>query len=413
MRATEDRASVAARDGALTGIRVVDFSRMLPGPWCSQMLADMGGDVIKVEQPEIGDLGRHNAPNFAHGSVYFNTVNLNKRSITLDLKCEADRMTAHRLIESADVVIESFRDGVPERLGIDYETSRALNPGIVYCSITGFGHSGPWAAIPGHDLVIQSTVGVMAAGAPQRGAPPIPGHQSADYAASSYGVIAILAALHRRNVTGEGGYLDISMFDSLFSMSNIVSGSALARAAGNHTTPAMALWGGNPRYRTYPTQDGKAVSVSLLETAIWRDFCTLIGREDLIHDDETPQDRHTEHGERASLYFKAISDLCLSRPRDELVAWMVAHAMPVLPVYTPDEAVNGPHAQARRLVEWIDHPTEGRIPVLSNPLARSGLTTRDRRPAPDLGADSVAVLAELDARFAPQRDAHHGEGDFR
>ncbi|MER1966829.1 CoA transferase [Castellaniella sp. GW247-6E4] len=413
MGVIEQQAPDVREGGALAGIRVIDFSRMLPGPWCGQMLADLGADVIKVEQPEVGDLGRHNAPNFVHGSVYFNTVNLNKRSIALDLKREADQAIAQRLIESADVVIESFRDGVPARLGIDYERAREIKPDIIYCSITGFGHSGPWAAIPGHDLVIQSTTGIMAAGTPGPGAPAIPGHQSADYAASSYAAIGILAALHRRAATGEGGYLDISMFDSLFSMSNIVNGGALARAAGNDSTPEMALWGGNPRYSTYLTQDGKAVAVSLLETAVWRKFCALIGREDLIHEEETPRDRHTEHGERATLYFKAISDLCLSRPRDELIAWMVARDMPILPVYTPDEAIHGPQVRARHLVEWVDHPTEGRIPVLGNPLARSGLLAQGRRPAPDLGEHGAVVLAELaetQARRVARRDDSHNGG---
>ena len=403
MNAIAERAvagATGAENGVLAGVRIIDFSRMLPGPWCSQMLADLGAEVIKIEQPGVGDLGRHNSPNFKHGSVYFNTVNLNKRSVTLDLAQAGDREIAHQLIASADVVIESFRGGVSERLEIDYASARKRNPAIIYCSITGFGHSGPLAAIPGHDLVVQSTVGALAPGLQREGAPPLPPFQAGDYAAASYAVIAILSALRRKDASGEGGYLDISMFDSLFSMMNIIGGSALAKTAGNHTTPPMELWGGNPRYNTYPTRDGKAVAVSLLEARIWHAFCRVIGRTDLIFEDEGPEQRHSSHGERAELYRQAIAEVCLSRPRDELVAWMEENDVPILPVHTPEEAVASAHAAARGLVQWIDHPGEGRIPVLANPLARSGLTRAERRPAPDIGADNEAVLAELAARQA-------------
>ncbi|MDE2064747.1 MAG: CoA transferase, partial [Bradyrhizobium sp.] len=149
----------AAR-GALAGIKVVDFSRMLPGPWCTQMLGDLGADVIKVEQPEVGDLGRHNPPNFKQSSVYFTTVNGNKRGVALDLSRAEDRKKAHELIAEADVIVESYRRDVTKRLEIDYNTARKINPRIIYCSITGFGQTGPWAGIPGHDLVVQAVTGV-------------------------------------------------------------------------------------------------------------------------------------------------------------------------------------------------------------------------------------------------------------
>jgi CoA:oxalate CoA-transferase len=380
-----------APHAALHGVRVLDFSRMLPGPWCTQMLGDLGADVIKVEQPGVGDLGRHNSPNFRENSVYFNTVNLNKRSVALDLADAKDKAFALSLMAEADVVVESFRGGVAARLGIDYEAARKLKADIVYCSVTGFGQHGPFSDIPGHDLVIQATSGVMGVAGKPGVAPPIPGFQTGDYVAASYAVIAILAALNRRAATGEGGHIDVSMFDSLVSMSNIYNGLALARAAGNHETPGMELWGGNPRYSTYLTRDGKSVAVSLLEARIWAHFCRLIGREDLIDADEGPEHRHTSHGARAQLYRQALTDFCGSRDRDELVADMVAKDVPILPVYEPHEALASEHAHARGLVEWIEHPVEGRIPVLANPLAASGLTTGRRNPAPRLGEHTDAV----------------------
>jgi crotonobetainyl-CoA:carnitine CoA-transferase CaiB-like acyl-CoA transferase len=375
----------AASPGALSGVRVLDFSRMLPGPWCTQMLGDFGADVIKVEQPGVGDLGRHNQPNFKEGSVYFNTVNGNKRGITLDLSKQEDRAAAHRLIAQSDVIVESYRRGVPQRLQIDYDTAKRLKPDIIYCSITGFGQTGPFSDIPGHDLVVQSVTGIMGTGLDSDELPPVPGFQAADYAGAAYAIAGIMAALHRKHTTGEGCFLDISMFDSLFSMSNIVSGAALARTGGFPVTTTMEVWGRNPRYATYKTKDGKAVTVSLLEARIWDSFCKLIGREDLISPDEGPEHRHTVHGDRAGLYRKAISDLCMSKSRDDLVAWMLKNNVPIMPVYSPDEAVQSEHVAARNMVEWMPHPIEGRIPVIANPLTSSGLTTGPRGPAPQLG----------------------------
>lgn len=370
---------------ALQGIKVLDFSRMLPGPWATQMLADLGADVIKVEEPGVGDLGRHNTPNFKVGSVYFNTVNLNKRGLALNLATAEDRAVAQALMREADVVVESFRGGVTDRLGIDYETARRLKPDIVYCSITGFGQTGPLAGVPGHDLVVQATTGAMGTGEPGT-KPPVPGFQCGDYAAANTAVIAILAALQRRSRTGEGGHLDVSLYDSMMSMMNIVGGLALARQAGHHGTPKMELWGGNPRYDTYLCADGKPVAVSLLEARIWGHFCQVIGRPELFDPGEGPEQRHTHHGERGALYRQALTAFCASMPRDELIARMAAADVPIVPVYTPEEALASAHARAREVLQWIDHPSEGRIPVLSNPLARCGLTTGERRPAPDLGA---------------------------
>lgn len=379
-------------DGALAGLTVIDFSRMLPGPWCTQMLADLGAQVIKVEQPDIGDPGRHNEPNFKDGSVYFNTVNLNKKSITLDLNKEKDLKIAQDLIKSADIVVETFRTGVTHRLGIDFETAKRLNPKIIYCSITGFGQSGPFSQIPGHDLVVQSVTGIMGVNLSNEGFPVMPTFQTADYAGSAYALIAILAALHRLKETGLGVYLDISMFDSLFSMTNIVNGLAMANASGNHQTSAMKLYGENPRYSIYRTKDGKFVTVSLLETRIWAHFCELINRKDLISDEETPKDRHTSHGANAIKYKKALQDFCLSSERDILVALMIKNNVPILPVYSPDEAISSEQVQVRKLVEWIEHPTEGLIPVLANPLKAFGLTINDRNPAPNLGTSNTEII---------------------
>jgi crotonobetainyl-CoA:carnitine CoA-transferase CaiB-like acyl-CoA transferase len=368
---------------ALDGIRVVDFSRLLPGPWCTQMLADLGAEVVKVERPG-GDPSRHNAPFYKHESVYFSSVNGSKRSLALDLTQPKDRSEAYRLIAESDVLVESFGRGGAEKLEVDWERARTLNPRLIYCSITGFGQTGALAPISGHDLAVQAATGLLALEDT-----PAPAFQAADYAAAAMAVIAILAALRRRDRDGEGTYLDVAMFDALFGMGNIGLASALARLAGSTGTPAMEVWGGNPRYRTYPTRDGKKVAVCLLEAKIWHRFCEAIGREDLIVD-EPPEARLSNHAAHAEAFSRAISEYCLAHDRDELAARMMAMALPVVPVLTPDEAVSSAHVRDRGLVEVVEHPTEGRTYALRSGLFGSGLVRR-RGPSPAIanaqGAD--------------------------
>ena len=256
--------------GALTGIKVVDFSRMLPGPWCTQMLGDLGADVIKVEQPDVGDLGRHNPPNFKQSSVYFNSVNGNKRGVVLDLSQASDRAKkAHDLIAEADVIVELLsRAASPSG---SKSTMRPHERSIHASSIVRLPVSarlGHGPAFPATTLSCNRLRGVMGTGSESE-LLLVPGFQAGDYAGSAYAVMAILAALYQRRDTGEGRYLDISMFDCLFSMTNVIAGPALARFGGFPVTTVMELYGGNPRYATYPTRDGKAVAVSLLEARIW------------------------------------------------------------------------------------------------------------------------------------------------
>jgi crotonobetainyl-CoA:carnitine CoA-transferase CaiB-like acyl-CoA transferase len=356
----------------LLGVRVIDFSRLLPGPWCTQMLGDLGAEVIKIEAPGTGDPSRHNPPLNIGSSVYFNSVNRNKRSIVIDLQQADGREIAHRLIGGADVVVESYSVGVARKLAIDYDTVRALNPRAVYCSVTGFGQDGPLANSPGHDLVIQSIAGIV-----------------------GVSCIGILAALIRRGADGKGCYIDLAMYDSLLSMANIVMTGALGRASGGTGLPVTQVWGRNPRYTVYPTGDGGSVTVSLLEHRLWARFCEAIDQPHLATNTEQPHDRLSDHGERGALYRTAIAEYCRARGRDEICEHMASLDIPVCPVLTPDEALVSPQAVARGMLEFIDHPVEGRVAQLANPLARAGLANTKLRHAPALGADTDAVLAEL------------------
>ncbi len=379
----------------LEGVRVVDFSRLLPGPWATQMMGEMGADVIKVEPPVIGDPSRHNQPRYKQHSVYFNAVNGNKRSIVLDLAKEAGREVVGRLLRNADVVVESYRPGVARKLGIDYATIRSFNPRIIYCSISGFGQNGPLSHIAGHDLVIQGLTGLMGCAPDEANPPAVPGFQAGDFAGSLFAVIGVQAALAQRARTGEGCEIDLAMFEALFNMCLIPLSSAFAHMAGHSGEPRMESFGGNPRYSTYLTKDGKPVAVSLLETKAWREFCTRIDRLDLVSEEETPADRLSAHGERHGVYRAALKKYCLSYTGSEIMCHMEQTGIAICPVCTPDQAVALPHVGARNLINQIEHPVEGRIPHLVNPLARAGLARLAHRPAPDLGEHAEEILLAL------------------
>lgn len=379
----------------LSPINVADFSRLLPGPWCAQLLGDLGAQVIKIEQPDVGDHSRHNPPNFNASGVYFNAVNCHKRSIVVDLTRVEGRDVAHRILAWADVVIESYRPGVAKRLQVDYNTAKKLNPSVVYASFSGYGQTGPMAGVPGHDLIIQAMTGLMGTNLDHTSPPPPPGLQAGDYAGAAMGAIGLLAAIMKMQQTGEGTHLDISLFDSLLYMCQIVHTSSLAKLAGYSGQPVFEVWGTNPRYSTYFAGDDKPVAVSLLETRIWEHFCHYIGRPDLISEAEGPEHRHTSHGDRAPLYREAITTFCRSKPRDDLCAEMESHNIPICAIYTPEEALANHHVTARGMIQYLDHPTDGPLALLANPLSSSGLTAPVYRFAPALGGDTTDVLNEL------------------
>lgn len=392
----------------MSGVRIADFSRLLPGPWCSQLMADFGADVIKVEQPGVGDYSRHNPPAYKEGSVYFHSVNAFKRSLAVDLSSEEGLRIAHRLFETCDVVIESFRPGVPQKLKIDYAAAKKINPRIVYCSISGYGQDGPLSRVPGHDLVIQSMTGLMGVNLDNDPQPGPPGFLAGDYAGAAMAAIGVMAGVMQSRRTGAGCYIDLSMFDSLFYMNNIVLTGAMARLAGQSGQPTLQAFGGNPRYNVYVCKDGKPVAVSLLEARQWKQFCEVIGRTDMIFADEGFDSRLSDHGERAALFRSTISEFCASMDRAPLLALMEAHQIPIAAVNTPDEALQEPVVAARGLVGYTDDPVEGRIPHLVSPYKRAGLTREKHKTAPGLGEHNDDVLRELgfdDADIAKLRQS--------
>ena len=372
----------------LSGIRVLDLSRLLPGAYASQMLADFGADVIKVEEPGSGDYGRYMPPHGPGGmSLYFTAINRNKRSITLNLKAEQGREVFLRMLRHADVVLESFRPGVMERLGLGYEQLKELYPGIIYCAISGYGHDGPYRLRAGHDLNYAGYAGLLHYNRGPHGEPAMPATQLGDLAGGSYmAAIGILAAVVGRVQTGEGRKIDVSMTEGVISLLPLVAGAYLN--TGKAPRPGhSALDGGLPCYNIYETKDGKHVTLAALEPKFWHTFCTHIGHLELLpfHTPVGPGER-----EEAMDTLRAIFK---TRTRDAWVAELGDIDACVGPVYSIDEALNDQQAQARG-VTVTSGSGEETIRTLPSFPRISGLEDEQRYVPPPLGEHTGELLRE-------------------
>jgi crotonobetainyl-CoA:carnitine CoA-transferase CaiB-like acyl-CoA transferase len=269
----------------LAGIRVLDFSTLLPGPLASLLLAEAGADVIKIERPGRGDEMRAYVPKFGTDSVNFALLNRGKRSIAIDLKAPGALERLRPLLQQADIVIEQFRPGVMDRLGLGYDALKVVNPGLIYCAVTGWGQHGPNADVAAHDLNYVAESGLLALAAGADGSPVVPSALVADIAGGTYpAVINILLALRSRELTGAGCKLDIAMADNLFAFMYWALGNG--QVAGEWPRPGGELvTGGSPRYNVYRTADGKYLAAAPLEQKFWETFCDLIGIDARWRDD--------------------------------------------------------------------------------------------------------------------------------
>jgi crotonobetainyl-CoA:carnitine CoA-transferase CaiB-like acyl-CoA transferase len=364
----------------LDGIRVVDLSALLPGPYATQLLADAGAEVIKIERPGTGDEARvfRAAPGTPD---VFGAVNRGKRSVTLDLKTDDGLRAFEAIAADADVVITGFRPGVIERLGVDYGSVTEYNPEVVYCSLTGFGRTGPNRDRAGHDLNYVGMAGLLdMTRAPDR-TPAIPGVPVADMAGGLFAAFSILSALLSRELGNTGGeHLDVSMTDAVLALSQAVAGSAFA--GGDPTGRETPLTGERPCYDVYETADGEYVTLAALEPRFWRTFCGAVGREDLI-------DRHhaSDPAVREALR-EELRELFRERTREE---WTdLGPETMVAPVRSLAEAVSSDQTRARALVRGRESEAGPRVglPVIpSNGLEPDELV-------PDLGEHTEAVLRE-------------------
>jgi formyl-CoA transferase len=380
---------------ALEGLRVVDQTQVMAGPTCTMLLADMGAEVIKVEPPG-GEHMRRGELEIKPGlSASFLAVNRNKRGMTLDLKQPDGIAVFRRLAATADVLVENYRPGVARRLGIDYDRLRQDNPRLVYCSISGFGQTGPYASRGGYDLIAQGMSGIMSAtGLP--GGPPIKvGVPVTDLGAGLFALFGILCALRARRVTGRGQFVDTSLFEAGLALS--VWEAAEYWFTGQAPRPLGTAHRMTAPYQAFRAQDG-AFTVGAGNDTLWPLFAGLLGLDHLVTDPRfaTPAARLRHRAELEEL----IEAVTVTRPRAEWLQRCEAAGIPAGPINRIPEALDDPHARARGMVQELEHPEAGRVPALGNPVKLSRSPATARKAAPQLGEDSQAILEELG--YSPQ-----------
>jgi len=364
--------------GMLEGIRILDLSMNLPGPYCTMLLCDLGADVIKVEEPRVGDQAR------VLNDPFFHQLNRGKRSVRINLKSPAGREAFLELARHADVVLESFRPGVVKRLGVDYEAVSGVNPRLVYCSISGFGQDGPMKDVPCHDLNIISLTGIQHLTGVRGGPPVVPPVLIADTATGTLAALSIVSALWQRTTKNRGQYLDISMYESCFSWQHIHASfllSGLEYGAGEGM-----LSGAAPSYNLYRAADGRYISIGAVEPHFWAGICRLLNREDLI-------DKQFVLGDEAEKVREELQYLFLTRTSGQWMELLGPAGLCVAPVLSLKESLQQPQARHREVI--ISGQAEGEaISQLNCPVKGPGLDQPCAGKGPKLGEHNHEVLRE-------------------
>ncbi|MBV9287484.1 MAG: CoA transferase [Hyphomicrobiales bacterium] len=384
--------SSEAGDLPLAGVRVLDVSQVMAGPFCSMLLGDMGADVIKIEPVDGGDQARA-AMGFrlkGSDSLGFINMNRNKRSLALNLKQESARRVFYRLVETADILVENYRPGAAKRLGIDYETLKAINPRLVYASISGFGQTGPWAQRPGFDLIAQAMGGVMSVTGHPDQPPAKAGVPVADIGCALFALYAILCAYIGATRTGQGQHVDASLFEAAIAFS--IWDISEYWGTGKVPTQLGTANRMSAPYQAVRASDGYFV-IAANSDRLWRGLCEAIGRRELLDDP-----RYKTIADRLANRIVLIEDLektFAARPAAEWIDLLLGVGIPAGPILNYAETLGSEHAQAREMVMEIDHPVEGKLKTIGFPVKVSGAPQRVRRPPPLLGEHSDAILAEL------------------
>lgn len=365
----------------LEGIRVLDFSTLLPGPLATLILAEAGAEVIKLERPGRGDEMRSYSPKFGPDSVNFALLNRGKKSIAIDLKAKGVVEILRPLIESADIVVEQFRPGVMDRLGLGYESLKIINPRIIYCAITGYGQTGPKANVAGHDLNFIAEAGMLSLSAGVDGSPTLPPALIADIGGGTYpAVINILMALHMRDKTGEGCQLDIAMSDNLFTFLYWAIGNGLA--AGQWPKPGGELvTGGSPRYQVYRTADDHFVAAAPIEDKFWQNFCDVIGLPVSLRNDSLSPDATK----------KAVANLIQNKNFNEWGQLFEGKDICCSIVTSIEQALADPHFRARGVFKHEMVDGKHRISALPLPLQSIFRSENTEVGYPHLGTDNYII----------------------
>jgi CoA:oxalate CoA-transferase len=380
------------RRGPLTDITVLDLTWVLAGPFASMILTDLGANVIKVERPPYGDVGRTTGPYIDHESAYFFSANRGKRSICLDLKSDDGRELFLRMAERADVVMENFTPGTMERLGLGWETLRTRNPRLVYSATSGFGQTGPDRERPALDVIVQGMGGIMSITGHPGGPPTRPGVSQGDLTAGLFTAIGILAALQERERSGQGQMLDVSMLDCQIAL--LENPFARYFATGEVPGPIGTRHPSTTPFQAFPTKDGWIVIALYwgVENQ-WELFCVTIGRPEIMDDPRyrTPGLRTRHHAELEPV----LNDALMERTTEEWLREFDAIGLPCGPLNDIAQAAEHPQVVARQMLKDVSHPSGFSLRVADTPVRLSRTPGGIQGPPPAIGEDTDAVLSEL------------------
>lgn len=359
----------------LERILILESAHQYPGPYCSMLLADLGAEVIKIEKPGIGDLARQ-LPDF------FQSINGNKKSLTLDLKNQTAREILYRLVTKADIFMEGFRPGVAARLGIDYHTLSKINPRLIYCSISGYGQEGPYKNLPGHDLNYQAMAGMLHCFQDEKGNFILPGVAIADLSSGMFAAIGILAALQARQKTGNGQFIDISMFDGLLSLMSTRLG--IFWGTGKFERERDAGYG------IFQAKDGQYFTLAIAhEDWFWKRLCNAIGLHEYIGI------KALERRKLRPKLTKKLQEVFIKKPREDWLKIISEADVPIAPLKNPDEIEKDPHVIFRKMIQEIKISEGKTIKQVSFPIKISEMPEKLRTPPPKLGENTEEILKQL------------------
>ena len=371
----------------LEGLLVLDFTRLLPGPFATQLLCNLGADVIKVEDPGMGDYMRTVPPSIQGVSYAYLMVNRGKRSLSVDLKTKEGREILYKLVPKADILMEQFRPHVMKELGMDYPTLVKRNRKLIYCSFSGYGQTGPAKDVPGHDITFEAHAGILGVSGDPDGRPAIPGVPMADLASGFNAAMCVLAALRTRDQTGKGEFIDVSIFDTAVSL--MVLNLARYLATGEEPVAGETLLTGTfPFYNLYEAADGGWLAVAVVEPKFWEAMC------DVLELPELKDAQFADEREKARVV-TILRSRFRSKGKAEWEALFAKANLPIVGVKTVAELVKDPQVRARELLPVVDVPGLWKMPVIGHPAKHSVSKTRNPARAPAKGEDTEAILRSL------------------
>lgn len=374
----------------MEGIRVLDLSRVLAGPYATMMMADYGADIIKIEPPGSGDDSRAFGPFVGKESAYFMSLNRNKRSITLNFKREQERDLFKELVKYADVVVENYRPGTMEKFGLGYEELKQINPKLIYAACSGFGHTGPYRDKPAYDIIVQAMGGIMSITGPENGDPTRVGASVGDVMAGMFTAYGVMMALFHRERTGEGQKVDVGMLDCQVA----VLENAIARYVTSGVVPGP-LGNRHPSitpFSSFTAQDGYII-VGAGNDRLWERLCNILGRPDLTRDPRFDTNAHRTNNAKELAVI--LNDIFKTKTINDWLSVLEEAGLPCAPINTIDRIVNDPHVKAREMIVEVEHPVAGKLKMPGIPIKLSATPGAVESPAPLLGQHTNEIITEI------------------